>query len=137
MARAYAKRLNAHLAIVDKRRIDDKHAEVMNILGDVKGKNIVIVDDLVATASSMCEASVALKKAGALKIFAAVSHPILSGPAIERIKKSAIEEFIVSDSIPLDPKKKGSVFTVLSVASLLGEAIKRIHQEQSVSSLFN
>ena len=137
MARAYAKRLNANLAIVDKRRIDDRHAEAMNILGNVKGKNIVIVDDLVATASSICEAAEALKKAGALKIFAAVSHPILSGPAIERIKNSSIEEFIVSDSIPLDPKKKGSVFTVLSVASLLGEAIKRIHQEQSVSSLFN
>ena len=137
MARAYAKRLNANLAIVDKRRIDDKHAEVMNILGDVKGKNIVIVDDLVATASSMCEAAVALKKAGALKILAAVSHPILSGPAIERIKGSPIEEFVVSDSIPLDSKKRHSVFTVLSVAPLLGEAIKRIHGEESVSSLFN
>ncbi len=137
MARAYAKRLNANLAIVDKRRIDDKHAEVMNILGDVKGKNIVIVDDLVATASSMCEASAALKKAGALKIFAAVSHPILSGPATRRIKESAIEEFIVSDSIPLGPKKRDSVFKVLSVAPLLGEAIRRIHDEKSVSSLFN
>lgn len=137
MARAYAKRLNASLAIVDKRRIDDKRAEVMNILGDVKGKNIVIVDDLVATASSMCEAAGALKKAGALKIFAAVSHPILSGPAVERIKNSTIEEFIVSDSIPLAPEKKDPVFRVLSVASLLGEAIRRIHDEESVSSLFN
>jgi ribose-phosphate pyrophosphokinase len=137
MARAYAKRLNAQLAIVDKRRIDDRHAEAMNILGDVKGKNIVIIDDLVATASSMCEAAGALKHAGALKIFAAVSHPILSGPAVERIKKSAIEEFIVTDSIPLDGKKKDSVFKVLSVAPLLGEAIRRIHQEESVSSLFN
>ncbi len=137
MARAYAKRLDASLAIVDKRRIDDRHAEVMNILGDVKGKNIVIVDDLVATASSMCEASVALKKAGALKILAAVSHPILSGPAIERIKASAIEEFIVTDSIPLDSSKRDSVFKVLSVAPLLGEAIRRIHGEESVSSLFN
>ena len=137
MARAYAKRLNAALAIVDKRRIDDRHAEVMNILGDVKGKNIVIVDDLVATASSMCEAAGALKKAGALKILAAVSHPILSGPAVKRIKNSAIEEFIVSDSIPLPPEKKDPIFKVLSVASLLGEAIKRIHDEESVSSLFN
>lgn len=137
MARAYAKRLNANLAIVDKRRIDDRHAEAMNILGNVKGKNIVIVDDLVATASSICEAAEALKKAGALKIFAAASHPILSGPATTRIENSSIEEFIVSDSIPLDPKRKNFVFTVLSVASLLGEAIKRIHQEQSVSSLFN
>ncbi|OIO39691.1 MAG: phosphoribosylpyrophosphate synthetase [Candidatus Omnitrophica bacterium CG1_02_49_16] len=137
MARAYAKRLNANLAIVDKRRIDDRHAEVMNILGDVKGKNIVIVDDLVATASSMCEAASALKQAGGLKIFAAVSHPILSGPAVERIKASAIEEFIISDSIPLERKKRDPVFKVLSVASLLGEAIRRIHNEESVSSLFN
>lgn len=137
MARAYAKRLGADFAVVDKRRIDDKHAEVMSILGDVKGKNIVIVDDLVATASSICEAAAALKKAGALKIYAAVSHPILSGPALERIKKSPIEEFIISDSIPLSKEKKDPVFRVLSVAPLLGEAIRRIHQEESVSSLFN
>ena len=137
MARAYAKRLRADLAIVDKRRIDDSHAEAMNILGDVRGKNIVIVDDLVATASSICEAAAALKKAGALKIFAAVSHPILSGPAIGRIKASAIEEFVVSDSVPLAPSKRGTTFKVLSVAPLLGEAIGRIHNEKSVSSLFN
>ena len=136
MARAYAKRMNAHLAIVDKRRIDDQHTETMSILGEVKGKNIIIVDDLVATASSICEAAQALKKAGALKIFAAVTHPILSGPAIDRIKKSPIEEFIISDSIPLDASKKDPVFRVLSVAPLLGEAIRRIHQEESVSSLF-
>src|SRR3989338_11679247 len=116
MARAYAKRLNAHLAIVDKRRINDRHTETMNILGEVKGKNIVIVDDLTATASSICEAAVALKKAGALKIYAAVTHPVLSGPALERIKKSPIEQFIFSDTIPLDDKKKDPVFRVLSAA---------------------
>ncbi len=137
MARAYAKRLGAALVVVDKRRIDDKHTETMNILGEVKGKNVVIVDDLVATASSMCEAAVALKKAGSLKIFTAVSHPILSGPAIERIKKSPIEEFVITDSIPLGADKKDPVFKVLSVSELLGEAIKRIHDEESVSSLFN
>jgi ribose-phosphate pyrophosphokinase len=137
MARAYAKRLEAPFAVVDKRRNDDKHTEVMNVLGDVRGKNIVIVDDLVATASSICEAAAALKKEGALKIFAAVSHPVLSGPALERIKKSPIEEFILSDSIPLGPEKRDPVFKVLSVAPLLGEAIKRIHHEESVSSLFN
>ncbi len=137
MARAYAKRLGADFAVVDKRRIDDRHIEVMNILGDVKAKNVVMVDDLVATASSICEAAEALKKAGALKIFAAVSHPILSGPAVERIKASSIEEFIVSDSIPLTPEKKNPKFRVLSVAPLLGEAIRRIHAEESVSSLFN
>lgn len=137
IARAYAKRLDAHFAVVDKQRTDDSHTEVMSILGDVKGKNVVIVDDLVATASSICEASIALKKAGALKIYAAVSHPVLSGPALERIRASAIEEFVVTDSIPLDASKKDPVFTVLSVAPLLGEAIRRIHAEQSVSSLFN
>ena len=136
MARAYAKRLNAQLAIVDKRRIDDKHVETMNILGEVKGKNIVIVDDLSATASSICEAAVALKKAGALKIFAAITHPVLSGPAYERIQKAPFEEFIVSDTIPLDDAKKNSKVKVLSVASILGEAIRRIHNEESVSSLF-
>jgi ribose-phosphate pyrophosphokinase len=137
MARAYAKRLGVPFAIVDKRRVDDHHTETMNILGDVKGKNIVIVDDLVATASSICEAAAALKNAGALKIFAAVTHPVLSGPALSRIRKSPIEEFIISDSIPLDDSKKDPVFKVLSVAPLLGEAIKRIHQEESVSSLFD
>ena len=137
MARAYAKKLGANLAIVDKRRIDDRHAEAMNILGEVKGKNIVIVDDLVATASSLCEAAAALKKAGALKIYAAVTHPVLSGPAIQRIKSSPIEEFIVSDSIPLSPEKRDKAIRVLSVAPILGEAIKRIHEEQSVSSLFD
>ena len=137
MARAYAKRMNASLAIVDKRRIDDHHAEVMNILGDVKKKNIIIVDDLVATASSVCEAAEALKKAGALRLFAAVSHPILSGPALERIRKAPFEEFVFTDSVPLPPEKQDAVFKVLSVASLLGEAIQRIHQEQSVSSLFD
>ncbi len=137
MARAYAKRLGVNLAIVDKRRIDDRHAEVMNILGEVKGKNILLVDDLVATAGSVCEASAALKKAGALKILVAVSHPILSGPAVKRIKSSVIEEFIVTNSIPLDPAKKDPIFKVLSVAPLLGEAIQRIHHEASVSSLFN
>ncbi len=137
MARAYAKRLGANFAVVDKRRNDDKHTEVMSILGEVKGKNVVIVDDLVATASSICEAAHALKKAGALKIYAAVSHPILSGPALGRIKASPIEEFILSDSIPLTPEKQDRVFKVLSAAPLLGEAIRRIHSEASVSSLFN
>ena len=136
MARAYAKRLNAHLAIVDKRRIDDRHTETMNILGEVEGKNIVIVDDLAATASSVCEAAVALKKAGALKIFAAVTHPVLSGPAVERIHKAPFEEFIVSDTIPFEDPKKNHKVKVLSVAPILGEAIRRIHNEESVSSLF-
>lgn len=137
MARAYAKRLNAQLAIVDKRRIDDKHTETMNILGEVKDKNIVIVDDLTATASSICEAATALRKAGAVKIYAVVTHPVLSGPAVDRIRKAPFEEFVVTDTIPLDESKKNSIIKVLSVASTLGEAIRRIHNEESVSSLFD
>ena len=101
MARAYAKRLKALLAVVDKRRVNDKEAEVMHILGEVKGKNVVIVDDMVATAGSLIEAAASLKKAGAKDIYAAITHPILSGPAIERIKKSDLKELMVTNTIPL------------------------------------
>lgn len=138
MARAYSKRINADLAIVDKRRVDDKNTEAMNILGEVKGKNAVIVDDMVATAGSLVEATAALKTAGAKDIYAAITHPVLSGPAIERIKKSALKEVIVTDTIPVDNSKSAaSRIKVLSVAPLLGEAIKRIHEEKSVSCLFD
>ncbi len=137
MARAYAKRLKAALAIVDKRRISDKEAEVVHILGEVKGKNAVIVDDIVATAGSLVEAAAALKKAGAKDIYATITHPILSGPAIERIKKSTIKELIVTNTIPLDNKKKLKNIKVLSIGPLLAEAIKRIHNEESVSCLFS
>jgi ribose-phosphate pyrophosphokinase len=137
MARAYSKRLNASLAIVDKRRIDDKNAEVMNIMGEVKGKNAVIVDDLVATAGSLAEAAVALKNAGALDIYAAVTHAVLCGPAIERISHSSIKELVVTDTVFTEPAKSIDRIKVASVAPLLAEAIKRIHNEQSVSSLFD
>jgi ribose-phosphate pyrophosphokinase len=138
MARAYAKRINADLAIVDKRRVDDKETEVMNILGTVKGKNAVIVDDMVATAGSLVEATQALKQAGARDIYAAITHPVLSGPAIERIHKSSLKELLVTDTIPIDRlKKMNGRIKVLSVAPLLGEAIKRIHEEKSVSCLFD
>jgi ribose-phosphate pyrophosphokinase len=138
MARAYAKRINADLAIVDKRRVDDKETEVMNILGTVKSKNAVIVDDMVATAGSLVEATQALKQAGARDIYAAITHPVLSGPAIERIHKSSLKELLVTDTIPIDRlKKMNGRIKVLSVAPLLGEAIKRIHEEKSVSCLFD
>lgn len=138
MARAYAKRIKADLAIVDKRRVNDKETEVMNILGEVKGKNAVIVDDMVATAGSLVEATQALKDAGAKDIYAAVTHPVLSGPAIERIEKSPLKELIVVDTIPVDGgKKTNGRIKVLSVAPLLGEAIKRIHDGESVSCLFD
>ena len=136
-ARAYAKRLNCNLAIVDKRRVNDKEAEAMHIMGDVKGKNAVIVDDMVATAGSLVEAVEAIKKAGALDVYAMISHPVLCGPAIERLKKSSLKELVVTDTIPLSDDKKLKNIKVLSVASLLGEAIKRIHQEESISVLFS
>jgi ribose-phosphate pyrophosphokinase len=138
MARAYAKRLSAGLAIIDKRRDSPEKTEVMHILGEVKGKNVMIVDDIIATGSSLIEAVEALKKEGAKSIRAAISHGVLSGPAIERIDKcKELEELCITDSIALDNHKKHSRIRVLSVASLLGEAIKRIHNEESVSSLFD
>jgi ribose-phosphate pyrophosphokinase len=135
-ARAYAKRFNCGLAIVDKRRIDDKKAEVMHIMGDVKGKAAVIVDDMVATAGSLVEAVEAIKKAGALEVYAAITHPVLCGPAIERIKRSSLKELIVTDTIPISKEKMISKIKVLSIAPLLAEAIKRIHTESSLSVLF-
>ena len=138
MARAYAKRLSASLAILDKRRISPDKAEVMHILGDVLGKNVVIVDDLIATGSSLIEAAQALKKAKARSIRAAITHGVLSGPAVERIDKCKdLEELLITDSIPLGNHKKHPRIKVLSIAELLGEAIKRIHHEESVSSLFD
>ena len=136
-ARAYAKKLEASLAIVDKRRIDDKSAEVMNILGEVKGKNVVIVDDIVATAGSLVEAASALKNAGANDIYATISHPVLCGPAIERVSASHIKELIVTDTIPISQEKMIDKIKVLSIAPLLASAIKNIHNEESVSNLFD
>ncbi len=137
MARSYAKRLGVPLAIVDKRRISAEQAEVMNILGEVKGHDVCLVDDIAATAGSIVEAVEALKARGACNIYAAITHPVLSGPAIERLKKSDIKKFYVTDTIPLPSEKKIDKIEVLSVAPLLGEAIKRIHREISVSVLFN
>jgi ribose-phosphate pyrophosphokinase len=138
MARAYAKRLAAGLAIIDKRRVSPDRAEAMHILGEVEGKNAIIVDDLIATGSSLFEAVEALKKAKAKSISAAISHGVLSGRAIENIDMCKdLEQLLITDSIPLDASKKHSRITVLSVASLLGEAIKRIHNEESVSCLFD
>ncbi|MCU0651596.1 MAG: ribose-phosphate pyrophosphokinase [Candidatus Omnitrophica bacterium] len=138
MARAYAKRLSAGLAIIDKRRDSPEKTEIMHFLGDVKGKDAIMADDLIATGSSMIEGVEALKKAGAKSIRAAITHGVLSGPAIERIHKCVgLEELIITDSIPLAKEKQNQRIKVLSVAGLLGEAIKRIHHEESVSSLFD
>ncbi len=137
MARAYAKRFRAGLAIVDKRRNTPEATEVMHILGEVEGKNVIIVDDIVATGSSLIEAAKALKKSGAKKIFAAITHGILSNGAVDKIDKSCIDSLIITDSIPLDGSKKSKKIKVVSVGSLFAEAIKRIHFEKSISVLFD
>lgn len=136
MARAYSKVLGAPLAIVDKRRDGPLKVSVMSIIGDVSGQNVVLVDDLVSTGGSLVEAAQALKDSGALNIYACIVHPVLAGPAIERINKSCIKEIVVSDSIPVEGKESCSKLRILSVAPILAEAIKRIHQNESVSSLF-
>lgn len=137
MARAYAKLLDVKLAIVDKRREDATKTHVMHIIGSVEGKNVIMIDDMVSTAGSLTEAVRALKNAGALDIYAAIVHPILCGPAVERIAGSNIKELIVTNSIPLSKEKKLPCITQISVASLLAEAIHRIHLNESVSSLFS
>lgn len=136
-ARAYAKRLNCSLAIIDKRRTAPNVAEVMNIIGDVEGKVAIMVDDMVDTAGTLTQGAKALKDNGAKKIYACSTHPVLSGPAITRINQSALEELVVTNTIPLS--KEGAAcekIKVLSVGSLLAEAIKRIYIGDSVSSLF-
>jgi len=139
MARAYSKRLEVPLAIVDKRRVSGEDTVVMNILGEeeIEGRNVLLVDDLVATAGSLSEASVALKKRGAKDIYAAITHPVLCGPAIKRIDDSPIKQLLVTDTIPIAEEKKHKKIKVLSIAPLLAEAIKRIHNEESVSCLFD
>jgi ribose-phosphate pyrophosphokinase len=135
--RAYAKRLDADLAIIDKRRERANVAQAMNVIGDVKGKTCIMLDDMVDTAGTLCAAAEILMKAGAKDVYACCSHGVLSGPAIERLEKSQIKQLVITDSIPLRGAAVGcKKIKVLSVAGLLGEAIKRIHLDDSVSSLF-
>jgi ribose-phosphate pyrophosphokinase len=135
-ARAIAKRLNAGLAIIDKRREGPNVVATMRLIGDVAGKEAIVIDDMIDTAGTLIQAVSALEREGARRILACGVHPVLSGPALERIKGSAIEEVVVTNSIPVPPEKRGTRVTVLSVAPLLGEAIRRIHDEESVSTLF-
>ncbi len=136
-ARAYAKRLGAELGIIDKRRERAGVSEVLHIIGDVGDRDVLIVDDIVDTAGTLTQGAQALVDAGANRVFAACSHAVLSGPAIQRIKDSPIEELVVSDSIPLSEEGKScKQIKVLSVGNLLAEAIRRIHEDASVSSLF-
>ncbi len=136
-ARALAKRLEADLAIIDKRRPRPNVATVMNIIGEIEGRNCVIIDDMVDTANTLCEAAAALKKRGAAKVMAYCTHPVLSGKAIERISSSELDELVVTDTIPLrDDAKACSRIRVLSIAGLFAETVRRISADDSVSSLF-
>ena len=135
MARAYAKRLEADLVVIDKRRPRQNEAEIMNIIGDVRGKNILIVDDLVDTAGTLCNAVKALRESGANDVYAACTHPVLSGNAVERIGSSGLTRMLVTDSIPL--RHPSEQIEVESVALIFAEAIKRTFKYKSISSLFD
>jgi ribose-phosphate pyrophosphokinase len=136
-ARALAKRLEADLAIIDKRRPRPNVATVMNIIGEVQGRTCVIIDDLVDTANTLCAGAEALKEHGAEKVLAYCTHPVLSGRAVERIDSSVIDELVVTDTIPLNEAARDcSKIRVLTVAGLMAETMRRISEEASVSSLF-
>jgi ribose-phosphate pyrophosphokinase len=135
-ARAIAKRFNAGLAIIDKRREGPNQAAAMHLIGEVRGCDAVVIDDMVDTAGTLIQAVSALAREGARRILACGVHAVLSGPALERIAASPLEEVVVTNSIPVSPAKRAARVTVLSVAPLLGEAIRRIHDEESVSTLF-
>jgi ribose-phosphate pyrophosphokinase len=137
MARGFAKELNGSLAIIDKRRPTANVAEVLNVVGEVEGKDCILTDDMIDTAGTMVQGASALKEAGAGKVLAAATHAVLSGSSLGKINDSVIEKLIVTNTIPLDSKKElCPKLTVLCIAQLIAEAIKRIHEESSISSLF-
>jgi ribose-phosphate pyrophosphokinase len=136
-ARAFAKKLQAPLAIVDKRRVDVDVSEVMNLIGEVRGAPALIIDDIIDTAGTLVKTAEALLKEGATEVYAACTHPVLSGPAVERLARSEIKEVVVTDSVPLSPSaQKLSKIKVLSVSDLLARGIRSIHEETSISELF-
>ena len=135
-ARAIAKRLNAGLAIIDKRRDGPNVAVFMNLIGDVKGKDVVVIDDMIDTAGTLIQAVEAVTREGARRVLACAVHGVLSGPAIKRIQDSPLEEVVITNSVPLAREKAISKIHVLSVAPLIAEAVRRIHDEESVSTLF-
>jgi len=135
-ARAFAKRLNADLAVVDKRRVGANEAEVMHIIGHVGGRNVVICDDMIDTAGTLVNTVDALRKKKAKRILACATHAVLSGPAVERLRKAPLDEIILTNTVALDKSKILPNMTFLSVAGLLAEAIRSIHEETSVSNLF-
>jgi ribose-phosphate pyrophosphokinase len=136
MARAYAKRLGAELGLVDKRRPKPDSVEIMNIIGDVEGHNCVLFDDVVTTARTLCQAAEAIRASGAQEIYAGVTHGVFGPASIERIMASPIKELVITDTVNHETLAGNSRLTELSVAPLLGEAVQRIHEERSLSSLF-
>ena len=136
-ARRLAERLEAPIAIIDKRRPEPNVAEVMNIVGNVEGKTCILIDDIIDTAGTITLAADALVKVGAKDVYACCTHPVLSGPAIERISNSSIKELVITDTIPLSEEKHIPQIKILSVAPIIGEAIIRVHEELSVSKLFD
>ncbi len=136
MARAFAKKMRADLAIVDKRRDNPEEIEVVNLIGDVAGKTAILIDDLISTGNTIVQAAEVLKRHGAVRVYASCTHGVLSGDSVKKTQASPIEELIITDTIYLPPEKEVPKIKVLSVAGMLGEAIKRIHQSSSVSSLF-
>jgi ribose-phosphate pyrophosphokinase len=134
-ARAFAKRLGTTLAIMDKRRTGINETKIMHVIGDVRDRDVILLDDIIDTAGTIVQAVSALKEEGARRVLASCTHPILSGQAVERLERSAIEEVVVTNTIPLREEQNKKI-TVMTVAPLLAEAIHRIHTETSVSSLF-
>jgi len=137
LARAYSKRLDGGLAIVDKRRVSDTDTEVMTVIGDVKNKNILLIDDMISTAGSITQAATAVRDLGAKDVYLAATHAVLSGPAMERLDAAPVQKVVVTDTIPVPSNKRAKYLKILSVARLLAEAVLRIHHAESVSRLFD
>ena len=136
-ARNFAQRIDARLAIVDKRRPKPNVCEVMNIIGEIEDKHVILIDDMIDTAGTICNSANALKERGARSVYACCTHPVLSGPAIERIQESAIEELVVLDTIQLPEEKKIDTIKVLSIAQVFADAIDCIYEDKSISTVFN
>jgi ribose-phosphate pyrophosphokinase len=136
MARGFAKRLNGSLAIIDKRRPKPNESEVVNVVGEVEGRDCLLTDDMIDTAGTVSEAAIALKNLGARDVYVCATHALMSGPAVDRLSKAPIKEVTVTDTVRIPPEKRFATLKVLSVGELLSKAIRYIHSEQSVSSLF-
>ena len=136
MAWSYAKKLNGQLAMVEKRRTSPSETKVQFVIGDVEGKNVILTDDVIATGGSIVNAVKVLKEKGAKDVYLCAAHPVLAGPAVERLAAADVKQVVVTDTIPLPKRCPKGLFKVVSVAELFGEAIRRIHSNESVSYLF-